>query len=139
MTTLTAWGVDRRCCWCFNLSHIGKIIYISFCQFLISLVPQNWSTTKALAMCTCIIKNSERWKEPLWSYFLALHLESGRVEGWGKKEKKHLSEKHHLQELCFFLNAPNITSSSINVFTAFLTRSLCKPTDYITLPSLMGV
>lgn len=138
MTTLTAWGVDRRCCWCFNLSHIGKIIYISFCQFLISLVPQNWSTTKALAMCTCIIKNSERWKEPLWSYFLALHLESGRVEGWGKR-RRSIFQKNITYRNCVFLNAPNITSSSINVFTAFLTRSLCKPTDYITLPSLMGV
>lgn len=57
----------------------------------------------------------------------------------GKKGEEASFRKTSLTGIVFFLNAPNITSSSINVFTAFLTRSLCKPTDYITLPSLMGV
>lgn len=85
--------------WRHNHLYFWLPIFSSFLNF-ISVVPQNWSTTKAVAMCTYIIKNRQRWEERLWSHFLALHLESEK--SWRvRRKKKPLSDKHHLLSKSF--------------------------------------
>ena len=87
------WG-KRRQRSCLDSSHYEDIIvYISVCQFLISMAPQKkkkWSTTKAVATWTYIIKQTEMRGAALISL---LGSAPGITKSWRVKEKRKKKKK----------------------------------------------